>query len=77
MLQTYTEIDERVRTLGYIMKVFAKVVNSQSCISLVCLVLMQSFSISLVMSVSRNQVVICLFFFCLAVRTATFSGLLV
>jgi len=25
MLQTYADIDERVRTLGYIMKVFAKV----------------------------------------------------
>jgi len=28
MLQTYTEIDERVRTLGYVMKVFAKVIDS-------------------------------------------------
>lgn len=28
MLQTYADIDERVRTLGYIMKVFAKVAAS-------------------------------------------------
>ena len=28
MLQTYADIDERVRSLGYIMKVFAKVVAS-------------------------------------------------
>jgi len=33
LLQSYADIDERVRTLGYIMKVFAKVAPSQSLYS--------------------------------------------
>jgi len=32
MLQMYADIDDRVRTLGYIMKVFAKVVAGLHCL---------------------------------------------